>query len=84
MSFALNRKVAIQTLTPGFEGFLPGFFPFDGFFFLPDDDDDDGDDDVDNDDGDGDDGDKDDDDGHPLRQSVRAAHRPAPVTTASW
>ena len=25
----------IFTLTPGFDGFLPGFLPFDGFFFFP-------------------------------------------------
>ena len=29
------EKWKTQTLTPGLEGFLPGFFPFDGFFFLP-------------------------------------------------
>ena len=72
-------------MTPGFEGFLPGFFPFDGFFFLPDNDgggyNDEGNGDCDSDEWDKDDGDFDD---YPLRQPVRAAHRLAPVTTASW
>jgi len=32
---SFGEPTSHSPLTPGFEGFFPGFFPFEGFFFRP-------------------------------------------------